>query len=636
MAPVRINDGLWTNVEDEILKAAISKYGLNQWSRVSSLLTRKNAKQCKLRWQEWLDPRIKKHDWSVEEDKQLLNLTNLRPNQWGSISLTMNRTANQCIERYQELLTDHTSLENLLDPNDKTAATKLLLTGNVENSGLNKSISQLGGTSINHESKPSRPDNEELDEDEQEMIMEAKARLANTQGKKAKRKAREKILNESKHVADLLRRRELKQVGIDAKMKMKKTYKHQMDYNADIAFERRPEEGRFDTSDEKQRNFQQRQVYDKNTEQKGTFNQEVEALKRKEKKRKNDNKMFDRSQENKVKRSFEDMNDDEKYADEFIKRRKFTFSNDTPTTDIDQLLDNTVQTIKDKNTGKSLVFSRKYTDEDSGEVASPIEARIKEKEAKKLKKEQKKRLIGLLESLPEAEDDFDIEMSEAVSDQPLISIKVNKPNGETMVIDKTVLRRKEREKLTELKNQLQELQIPHSIKRQLPIINTFGKENKNNDEIDRMMLDLTQGRTNHFMSDDINDLQKTLSIWNQIETEVDAAITKDVDYDSLIESTDCKLNRDTHLQLIRFYTEKSMELEKNTKSQFDNKRAELSIDNQIKEMKQYSTDINTTEAELWVYDQFTRLEADAISTRKERIQRELDTVNTLIENAKFS
>jgi hypothetical protein len=36
--------------QDEILKAAVMKYGLNQWSRISSLLVRKSAKQCKARW----------------------------------------------------------------------------------------------------------------------------------------------------------------------------------------------------------------------------------------------------------------------------------------------------------------------------------------------------------------------------------------------------------------------------------------------------------------------------------------------------------------------------------------------------------------------------------------------------------
>ena len=56
--------GQWSNVEDEVLKAAISKYGLNQWARVSSLLAKKTAKQCKARWHEWLDPSIKKTEWS--------------------------------------------------------------------------------------------------------------------------------------------------------------------------------------------------------------------------------------------------------------------------------------------------------------------------------------------------------------------------------------------------------------------------------------------------------------------------------------------------------------------------------------------------------------------------------------------
>lgn len=47
-----------------MLKAAIAKYGKNQWARISSLLVRKTPKQCKARWYEWLDPSIKKTEWS--------------------------------------------------------------------------------------------------------------------------------------------------------------------------------------------------------------------------------------------------------------------------------------------------------------------------------------------------------------------------------------------------------------------------------------------------------------------------------------------------------------------------------------------------------------------------------------------
>lgn len=51
-----------------------------------------------------------------------------------------------------------------------------------------------------------------MDEDELEMLSEARARLANTQGKKAKRKAREKQLEEARRLASLQKRRELRAV----------------------------------------------------------------------------------------------------------------------------------------------------------------------------------------------------------------------------------------------------------------------------------------------------------------------------------------------------------------------------------------------------------------------------------------
>jgi len=42
------------------------------------------------------------------------------------------------------------------------------------------------------------------------MLSEARARLANTQGKKAKRKARERMLDDAKRLASLAKLRELK------------------------------------------------------------------------------------------------------------------------------------------------------------------------------------------------------------------------------------------------------------------------------------------------------------------------------------------------------------------------------------------------------------------------------------------
>ena len=86
---ILIKGGVWKNTEDEILKAAVMKYGKNQWARVASLMNKKSAKQCKARWYEWLDPSIKKTEWSREECEKLLHLAKLMPNQV-NLFLTIN------------------------------------------------------------------------------------------------------------------------------------------------------------------------------------------------------------------------------------------------------------------------------------------------------------------------------------------------------------------------------------------------------------------------------------------------------------------------------------------------------------------------------------------------------------------
>lgn len=255
-----VKGGVWTNIEDEILKASVSKYGLNQWARVSSLLARKTPKQCKARWNEWLDPSIKKIEWSKEEDEKLLHLAKLMPTQWRTIAPIVGRTANQCLERYQRLL----------DEAEQREAQGLGLTGPDGAETQAPSADDVrrlrpGEVDPDPESKPARPDTIDLDEDEKEMLSEARARLANTQGKKAKRKARERQQEESRRLATLQKRRELKTAGINIKVVTRKP--GQMDYNADIPFEKKPTAGFFDTSEEIQRNEFQRAKFDPKTQQ---------------------------------------------------------------------------------------------------------------------------------------------------------------------------------------------------------------------------------------------------------------------------------------------------------------------------------------------------------------------------------
>ncbi|KAF1939557.1 hypothetical protein EJ02DRAFT_381625 [Clathrospora elynae] len=252
--------GQWSNVEDEVLKAAISKYGLNQWSRVASLLSKKTSKACKARWQNWLDPSIKKTEWSREEDEKLLTLARLLPTQWRSIAPIVGRTATQCLERYQKLLDEQESRESgdlgLAGPDGGDAAAPSA-----------DDVRRLRPGEVDHDpsSRPARPDAIDMDEEDKEMLSEARARLANVSGKKAKRKARERQLDESRRVALLQKRRELKAAGINIKITAKKG--NHIDYNADVPLEKEVPAGFFDTTEELDRNEQQRTAFDPRKQQ---------------------------------------------------------------------------------------------------------------------------------------------------------------------------------------------------------------------------------------------------------------------------------------------------------------------------------------------------------------------------------
>ncbi|KAL7120217.1 hypothetical protein ACP275_02G109100 [Erythranthe tilingii] len=165
-------------------------------------------------------------EWTREEDEKLLHLAKSMPTLWRTMSI-FGRSSSQCLERYEKLL--DAACGNNIDDYDP----RKLRPGEID---------------PNPESKPARPDPVDMDEDEKEMLSEARARLANTRGKKAKRKAREKQLEEARKLASLQKTRELKAAGIDVRQRKRKT--SGIDYNAKIPFEKKPPPGFYDVEDE--------------------------------------------------------------------------------------------------------------------------------------------------------------------------------------------------------------------------------------------------------------------------------------------------------------------------------------------------------------------------------------------------
>ncbi|KAH7834673.1 hypothetical protein Vadar_018438 [Vaccinium darrowii] len=209
--------GAWRNTEDEVLKAGVMKYGKNEWDRVSTLVPRMSAKQCKARWSEWIDPGINKTEyWTRGEEEKLLHLAKTMPCQWRTVGQILGRPASQCLDNYEKLLGDDNPFSRKLCP---------------------------GEIDPTPESKPARRDTVDMDEDEKEMLQQARARLANTQGKKAKRKAREKLVEEATRLASLQRTRELKAAGIIPSRGTQQLH-------TEIAFQKKPPPGFYEVSDD--------------------------------------------------------------------------------------------------------------------------------------------------------------------------------------------------------------------------------------------------------------------------------------------------------------------------------------------------------------------------------------------------
>jgi len=112
---------------------------------------------------EWLDPAIKKTEWSKEEDEKLLHLAKLMPTQWRTIAPIVGRTANQCLERYQKLLDEAENQEN----------EELGLAG-VDDAGPSADdVRRLrpGEVDPDPENRPARPDPIDMDEDGELILL---------------------------------------------------------------------------------------------------------------------------------------------------------------------------------------------------------------------------------------------------------------------------------------------------------------------------------------------------------------------------------------------------------------------------------------------------------------------------------
>ncbi|PIN25114.1 Transcription factor, Myb superfamily [Handroanthus impetiginosus] len=79
--------GAWSKEEDEKLRKAVEEYGVRNWVTIEKFSgLARPAKNCRLRWLNYLRPNLKKYPFTLEEEKLILHLHSKYGNSWSRIA----------------------------------------------------------------------------------------------------------------------------------------------------------------------------------------------------------------------------------------------------------------------------------------------------------------------------------------------------------------------------------------------------------------------------------------------------------------------------------------------------------------------------------------------------------------------
>jgi hypothetical protein len=103
----------FTPEEDERLKQLVSVHGTSSWNLVSRLMGTRNHRQCRERWKNYLDPRLRKDAWTLEEDALLAQKVSEIGPRWNEISKAFVDRSDNSIRNRWHMLTRRASSTKL-------------------------------------------------------------------------------------------------------------------------------------------------------------------------------------------------------------------------------------------------------------------------------------------------------------------------------------------------------------------------------------------------------------------------------------------------------------------------------------------------------------------------------------------
>nr|ALM55108.1 truncated virescens [Phoenix dactylifera] len=109
-----VRKGAWTEEEDRLLRKCIEIYGEGNWRHVPERAgLRRCRKSCRLRWLNYLCPRINREKFSEEETDLIIRLHKILGNRWSTIAGRLpGRTANDIKNYWNSQLSKKVEVEN--------------------------------------------------------------------------------------------------------------------------------------------------------------------------------------------------------------------------------------------------------------------------------------------------------------------------------------------------------------------------------------------------------------------------------------------------------------------------------------------------------------------------------------------